>query len=143
MKQIALQDMTPFPASAGDLHAFCRRLGPVVDKARAPVGLEFEDARTLWVALSADQWQHTKAQAFDMLLRAAFEWIARVVARNDGMVYFGGTYPALAEHVEPNTGVVIAAIDVSILVTVLELQPEDASQRVIATPQLHGVTGNA
>lgn len=139
---IPLQDGSPFPTSVGELEALCRRLGTVVDEGRAPVGMAFEEAQALWVSMDAAVWENGKEMAYLALLRAGWEWISRFVARNEGRVYFGGDYPRLGVHPEPNTGVIIAVLRVSILVTGLPLQPEDPAQRR-TVGQLHGVTGNA
>lgn len=140
---IPLQDGSPFPTSIAELEALCRRLGTVIDEGRAPVGMAFEEAQALWVSIDADVWENGKENAYLALLRAGWEWISRFVARNEGQVYFGGEYPRLLVHPEPNTGVVITVLRVSLLVTNAELQPEDPAQQRTIEQQLHGVTGNA
>lgn len=140
---IPLQDGSPFPTSIAELEALCRRLGVVVDEGRAPIGMQFVQAQALWTSLDASVWEENKETAFLVLLRAGWEWISRFVARNDGKVYFGGDFPRILVHPEPNTGMVITALRISLLITNADLQPEDPAEQRTIEHQLHGVTGNA
>lgn len=142
MRLISLQEMPPFPNTVGELQALCRRLGEAVDRRRAPLNLEFHDARSLWTSFSAESWATHREGATSILLRTAFEWVTRVAAQNVGKVYFADHYPLLAEHVEPNTGVVIVVVDVAMLVTDLPLLAEDEVEKR-PEQQFHGVTGHA